>query len=324
MVPEHCWNTWMGQNICITLHDLLCGPRPVLLRRPRVVVVNESHGLLGPEAHESTGLAATVAQTPVLLGLDRLHEDSLGRKVKGARLLSSLVDPVADSRAVRVLIFFQVTSVVVEGVPILANAEIGLCCGDVLADKLAREAPRVVDTPPLEPDRLQALHPVDDVVLDKLLLVVDIRSDGNWGASRVVALARERRIVAHDGAVVPVVLPAKLCPGAVWRLVACATGVEHGIRDGFDACCVHILEQGLQVFPRSICGVEVVELLRQVALLGERARWRREPGHCQAHIRQLRHMTANLVVPVAGAAVVLSRVPIERLEQDIVSPLGHC
>lgn len=83
----------MRQNVCIALHDLVRGERPVVLRGSRIVVVQERDRLLRHPADEARREVVLVAQAPQL-ALHRLLQDALGGKVEGRAEALRAVDPV--------------------------------------------------------------------------------------------------------------------------------------------------------------------------------------------------------------------------------------
>ncbi len=97
----------MGEDISISLHDLLAREGPMALLRAGIMVVQKGDGAVGPPPDQAGGFPCPVAKAAVLT-VHRHLKYSLGCEIEGGGFLAGFVEPVAKFLPVRILVEVQV------------------------------------------------------------------------------------------------------------------------------------------------------------------------------------------------------------------------
>ena len=96
----------MGQDIRVTLTDLLTGEWPVRLSTSRVVVVQEGYRASGPYTDNAGSATLCVDETPEFAAPACFLQDAFGREIERGATSAGLIDPINDGLPVRVLVVF--------------------------------------------------------------------------------------------------------------------------------------------------------------------------------------------------------------------------
>mmetsp|Transcript_9610 Transcript_9610/g.18033 ORF Transcript_9610/g.18033 Transcript_9610/m.18033 type:complete len:681 (-) Transcript_9610:92-2134(-) len=305
----------MGQYVSVPLVQTVVRERPVPKRGARVVVLDEEHGPGRPDPHDARRPALGIHQPPPLVPAHRLLEYSLGGEVKCGGRSARLVAPVDGALPVLVLIVVQHTLRVVARVPELSDGELRHGAVDVRPGEFPRVPLDVVEPPAVESDRLlHVVQPLDQVLLDKLLSVVDVRRRLVAVAGIKVSRASKLGVVRADGVLVPRQPATKLVPPPLVVLVVGAPMVHHDVPDRLEALGLGRLDQLTQIGLAPVLTVQAVEVPGEVALRADAVGRGRKPQRREAGLGKLGALLLQDLVPV-----VLAALPVERLENDLVA-----
>ncbi|CAM0943928.1 unnamed protein product [Alopecurus aequalis] len=319
-MTHDAWCPWVREDVGVSLHDLVGGEGPHVLRGAGVVVVDEGDGLGGQRSDHAGRFAVGAAQPPQL-ALNGHVKDSLGGEVeRGGRARDAdLVHPVDQLLPVLVLVLVRLAVPAVgQRRPYLGHRKVGLRAVDVHLGDVGGVALGEVEAPAVEADvGLEPVEPLDELLLDGGVEVVDV-----GGAAEVAAGVRVARAVSV-GAVVAadhVGAPVEACVGgaaleeavdAAAVLVLRRAVVDDDVRHRLDALAVERGDQGLELrLVAVLARVQVVQPARHVPLLGDGVRRRWEPDLRDAGGGDVVHLAQQEVVPPAA---LLPRLPVETL-----------
>mmetsp|Transcript_14216 Transcript_14216/g.42249 ORF Transcript_14216/g.42249 Transcript_14216/m.42249 type:complete len:341 (+) Transcript_14216:1031-2053(+) len=302
----------------------------------RVVVVDESHGMLWHPAKQAGGLPVAILQSPVLAILHGLLQHTLRREIEGGALLISGIDPIDRVLPVPVLVVLQARVVVLHVAPQLPDGPRRRALLAVQAHELCRIALDEIEAPRIEADlELQPPEPNADALLDFFVRVVDVRRGVELAVElpRVVLAGAVGKLVAqrdrptapiHDAGEARPRLHARseLVPAALGILFIATSMVNDNVSYGPDAALVHGLDQA---FERSLVAVlrpiNVEKLRWQIALGGNGLRWRRQPDIGDAHVLHGLNLCLDDRIPIPSAGT--PTFPIEALQHHGVVLVGR-
>eukprot|EP00982_Pelagococcus_subviridis_P004350 29137-Pelagococcus_subviridis.AAC.3 len=213
-------------------------------------------------------------------------------------------------------VFPPIAAVVVARDPVLADADARRAVGDVLPGEVPGVALDEVETPPAEPDIVShPSQPLFQVVPDPVLRVVDVGRGAVIFPRARVPLAAKLRVVRRHRALVPRHPPGEDIPppGVVFRLRASV--VDDDVRHGADPVVLQLGDAPLEVALRSVKRVQVVQIRRQVPLVGDRLRGRRQPHGAEPGVFYRARLARQHVEPVPR----LAALPVEPLEHHLVA-----
>ncbi|KAM3244174.1 hypothetical protein ACQJBY_055848 [Aegilops geniculata] len=319
-MTHDAWGPWVREDVGVSLHDPVRREGPHVLRGAGVMVVHEGHRLGWPPPDHARRLAVGAAQPPQL-ALHGHVEDALGGEVeRGAGAgAAHLVHPVHQLLPVRVLVEVRLAVPAVrQRRPYLGHGEAGPGAVDVDLGDVRGVALGEVEAPAVEADvGPEPVEPLDELLLDARVEVVDVRGGPEVGAGvRVARAVGVGAVVAADHVGAPV--EARVGGAALEDAVDAAAVlalrravVDDDVGDGLDALAVERPDEGLELRLVAVLGgVQVVEPARHVSLLGDGLRRRGEPHVRDAGGGDVVHLAHQEVVP---SAIVLPRLPVETL-----------
>merc|ERR1719262_1591275 len=314
VVPEHAGRPRVRKDVGVALVQVVAGEGPVTQGGPRVVVLDERRRARRPEPHEARGAPLSVHEAPALPPHDCLLQYPLRGEVERRGGAPRFVTPVHDALAVAVLVVVQDAVSVVARIPELPKGQRRHAAVDVLARELPRVALHVVKAPAVVADALpEPLQPVDQVLADALLGVVDVRGGCVVLARAPRAVAPEFCVVSGDGPRVPGQAPTEDVPPSLVVLAVRATVIDHDVRDALHTTAMKALQESHEVLLGAISGFRVVQIPRQVALGAHRVRRGGQPYRGEPRLVDCLEVALEVLVPVAAAVAL----PIEALEEDL-------
>ena len=164
----------MRQNVGISLHDMFSGERPMRLRGPGVVIIQEGHRLLRPIPNHPRRLVIRVPKTPQL-PVHRFLQNTFSCEIERCRPVPCRVHPIHQLLSMAVLVVVQTIASVVHVRPKLTNRKPWSRVLHIPANEVASITFGEVEPPPIKPYQMfQPAHPRDQLALYAIVRVIDV------------------------------------------------------------------------------------------------------------------------------------------------------
>mmetsp|Transcript_22504 Transcript_22504/g.57374 ORF Transcript_22504/g.57374 Transcript_22504/m.57374 type:complete len:229 (+) Transcript_22504:673-1359(+) len=208
VVPEEGRHARVRADVGVAHEDLVVWERPVPLGAACVMVVDESHRILGQPTDQARRLAVGIPQPPVLALAACLLQNAFGGEVERGGQLVRGIDPIHQVLPMFVLVVAQAAVVIRHVAPQLADRPGRGALLAVVPDVLCAVPLDEVEAPCVEAHlELHPSEPDADALLHLFVLVINVRRCVELAVHRVrMVLARAiRELVAQgDGPATPV------------------------------------------------------------------------------------------------------------------------